>query len=413
MEHALLDRHPHGADENARAHEEQQRVHLVATTQLESLGVTEEQRAEGGADRHPVTEDHRGETDVAAATRLALLESVGRDHREEATAETGETTGDDDGDRLVEVHVDAEGLGRLRRLTTAAQAQTERGLPQDEDRADDEADGEQREQRDVLRQTGEDAGDIGDEEPVVLLDVDESARPGKGDARDVRQARALGGATAGQFGEEALGEELRQARTEQVDGHTGDDVVDAEEHGGDGVEQAEEHAAEDAAEHAGPRAVVVGREGSAPRAHDHHALETDVDHTGPLGPQTTETGEGQRHSGHEGRRDGVRGVDVVDAGGDAKDRQAENDGDERERKERLARQPERPLRLGCGSSDGAHAVAPAVLPAASSAATRRASMRLSQRRTSSYAMTTASTMTPWMMLTREALTPALICSAFD
>ena len=35
--------------------------------------------------------------------------------------------------------------------------------------------------------------------------------------------------------------------------------------------------------------------GTEPGAEDHHALEADVDHARPLGPQTAETGEADRH----------------------------------------------------------------------------------------------------------------------
>jgi hypothetical protein len=77
-----------------------------------------------------------------------------------------------------------------------------------------------------------------------------------------------------------------------------------------------EHCPEDAR----PRAVVIGEEGGAPGAEDHHPLETDVDHAGPLGPQTAEAGQGDRHGQPDGRGEGAGGVDVVGAGDDPQQR---------------------------------------------------------------------------------------------
>ncbi len=146
-------------------------MHLVAAAQLQRLRVAEQQRAEGGAERHPVAEDHRGETDVPAPAGLALLEAVGGDHREEAAAEAGEGAGDEHRDRLVEVDVDAERLGGLRRLTAEAQTQTERRAPQHVRCRRDEQDGDERQPRHVRQQAAEDAGEVGDEEPVLALEI--------------------------------------------------------------------------------------------------------------------------------------------------------------------------------------------------------------------------------------------------
>ena len=101
---------------------------------------------------------------------------------------------------------------------------------------------------------------------------------------------------------------------QDVDRHTGDDVVDAEGDGDDRVQQAAERAAEDAGQHAQPRAALPAGPGAEPGAEDHHALEADVDHAGPLGPQAGEAGEADRHGERQGAGDLAGGGEVVGAG---------------------------------------------------------------------------------------------------
>ena len=60
------------------------------------------------------------------------------DQREERAAEAGEAAGDDDGDVLVRVDVDAERLGGDRVLAAGAQPQAEGGPPQEPPGADEQ-----------------------------------------------------------------------------------------------------------------------------------------------------------------------------------------------------------------------------------------------------------------------------------
>ena len=94
------------------------------------VGVAEQAGAHGEPARPPVAEDHRGEADVAAAAGLALQVDVRGDDGEEDAAEAGQAAGDDHGDVLVLVDVDAERLGGDRVLAAGPQPQAEGGAPQ-------------------------------------------------------------------------------------------------------------------------------------------------------------------------------------------------------------------------------------------------------------------------------------------
>ena len=103
-------------------------------------------------------------------------------------------------------------------------------------------------------------------------------------------------------GVEQLRQEPRHARRQDVDGDTGDHVVDAEGHRGDRVQQPAQGAEQDAAHQGGPPAPLVAGETGPPGAEDHHALEADVDHTGALGEQTAQGGQPDRHRQQQRRR---------------------------------------------------------------------------------------------------------------
>ena len=99
---------------------------------------------------------------------------------------------------------------------------------------------------------------------------------------------------------ELLREDLRReepgdARAEDVDGDAGDDVVDTELHGGDRVQQTADTAAECTEEQSPPRTELQRAPRTEPGAEDHHAFEPDVDDTGALGEQATET---RQQDGH-------------------------------------------------------------------------------------------------------------------
>ena len=96
---------------------------------------------------------------------------------EVAAGEPGEATGDQAGEELVADHVDAERLGRDGRLTAGAQPQTERGcstaatmLPKISTRPTT------RQRREVAGERLDHAGEVADQEPVLVL---QRAQPGR------------------------------------------------------------------------------------------------------------------------------------------------------------------------------------------------------------------------------------------
>ena len=110
------------------------------------------------------------------------------------------------------------------------------------------------------------------------------------------------------------GQVLGGAERQDVDRDTGDDVVDAEGDGGDGVDQAAERAAEDAGQRRGPGAVLPADPAGRERAEHHHAFEADVDHAGPLGPQSAQTRQADRYGGAQRGAELAGGGEVPGAG---------------------------------------------------------------------------------------------------
>ncbi|CAM5694571.1 hypothetical protein SALBM217S_05740 [Streptomyces griseoloalbus] len=359
-----------------------------AAAQVEAVGVAEEAGADGEAARHPVAEDHRGEADVAAAAGLALqVEGVGHDGQEDA-AEAGQTAGDDHGEVLVLVDVDAEGLGGHRVLAAGAQPQAERGAPEDPPGAGDERDGDQGQPGDIGDQAAEQAGDVGDEEPALGVEVGQPVGQSRhGEVAEGLDRRGLLGGAALVALEGEGGQVAGGAEGEDVDRHTGDDVVDVEGDGDDRVQQAAEAAADHADEDAGPRTPLEAGPGAEPGAQDQHAFEADVHHARALGPQAAEAGEADRHGELEGGGHLADVGDAVGAGDQAHDRgQRQGSGDDQQqdgpghaaagRRGVLQR---RLVDVGrCGRSGHRPATsfvvllsAPRTCPAASSAPTRR------------------------------------------
>ena len=146
----------------------------------------------------PVAEDHRGEADVAAAAGLALQVEVGGDDREEGAAEAGEAAGDDHGDVLVLVDVDAERLGGDRVLAAGAQPQAERRCATGPTRCrGTAATASEGQPGDVGDQAAEDAGEVRDEEPALGVRGRSASRDRPGtvkSAEGVDRRGLLGGA---------------------------------------------------------------------------------------------------------------------------------------------------------------------------------------------------------------------------
>ncbi|CAM5690373.1 hypothetical protein SANTM175S_10202 [Streptomyces antimycoticus] len=206
-----------------------------AVAQLQGVGVAEEPGAHREPARPPVAEEHGGVADVAAAAGLALVVDVRADKGEEVAAEPGEGAGDHLGRVLVEVDVDAEGLGRRRVLPAGPQPQSERGPPQGEEAAHDQEHGDDGQRGHVGDQTAEDAGDVRDQEPVVVLQIREPVgQSGDGERLDGVDLRGVlrRAADVAQRLEPALGQIGGGAEGEDVHRHTGDDVVHPEGDGG-------------------------------------------------------------------------------------------------------------------------------------------------------------------------------------
>jgi len=181
-------------------------VHHRATAELDRVGVAEQRGAGEQAARPPVAEDHRREADVATATGLAVAVDVGRDEGQEAATEPGEPAGDEDRQELVAQHVDAQRLGRHRRLADRSQPQPERGAPQHPPRADEQQHRDDGQDRQVGAQGTQHGGQVADEEPVLLLDIQQTVRDtGQREAGQLLDRRRLRRATPGQPGEEPSG----------------------------------------------------------------------------------------------------------------------------------------------------------------------------------------------------------------
>ena len=162
------------------------------------------------------------------------------------------------------------------------------------------------------------------------------------------------------------GQVVGGAEREEVDGHAGHDVVDADRHGHEGVDQAADGAGDDAEQDALPRAPLDRAVGPEPRAEDHHPLEADVHDAGPLGPEAAEAGERDRHGQQQGAVEHAVGGELGDAAEEAADRQDEDRGDQHGRVGEPAGQPAGRFgrrRLGAGGGrvgdEGGHAGAPA------------------------------------------------------
>ena len=138
---------------------------------------------------------------------------------------------------------------------------------------------------------------------MLLLQGVQGAEPGHRERPDGLDRRRLRRAPARRALEQDRGQEPGDAEAEDVDGDTGDDVVDAEGDGGDRVHEAAHRAEGDARDQAGPGPVLPTDPPGPERAEDHHALEPDVDDSGAFRPEAAETGHGDRHGSAQGGPD--------------------------------------------------------------------------------------------------------------
>ena len=198
------------------------------------------------------------------------------------------------------------------------------------------------------------------------------------------------------------------------------------------VQQPAQRAEQDAADQRGDPAPLVAGVTGAPGAQDHHALEADVDHAGALGEQPAQGGQADRHGQQEGgrhrrrRRQRLLAADRPDQRRTAPAGRATSQSSRRAAAAAGQQVGERAA-AGPGSvvvCDGAHACAPCrssvpavpgraargrVAVAAAAAGDRRRSgprrprsaARSASRRAISLAITTASTIVPWMIVTTD------------
>src|SRR3546814_13567762 len=92
-------------------------------SQLDGVGVAEQPGTEGEPAWAPVAEDHRSETDEAAARGLALPVDAAEHEAEHRSAAAGPRAGDGDRDRLAPLPAYAPHLGRD--LGLAARTETQ------------------------------------------------------------------------------------------------------------------------------------------------------------------------------------------------------------------------------------------------------------------------------------------------
>ena len=164
------------------------------------------------------------------------------------------------------------------------------------------SDRDDREVRDWSVTAAHDPGQVGDEEPVAGSRSRQSSRrrrqPRAGVTdRRARDRAATGVAAAGLPANSQRRQVLRDAEPEDVDGDTGDDLVDAEGHRGDRVQQAaEQRRRAIPTTTPGPRPPLRSRPSPAPKVPriimPSRPMLTTPD---TLGPQAAQTGQPDRH----------------------------------------------------------------------------------------------------------------------
>ena len=130
---------------------------LLATTPGKSL---EQGCCAEGADRVPVTEDHRGQRDEAATCSHSLLELADCFQDEECTGQAGKHATKRGVYVAVAVDVDADGVGGAGVFADGARAQAPAGIEQADVHDDDHDEGEVGDGR-VVEEDRSDHGDLG------------------------------------------------------------------------------------------------------------------------------------------------------------------------------------------------------------------------------------------------------------
>ena len=128
---AALSEHEDAHDEECHGEHEEQSGNVLGIAQTERRGEAEEHAAAEHPRGSPVAEDVRRQADEPLSACLTLAVDARRDDRQEGATEPGE--GAADGHALV-AHsgdVDTEARCGIRRLTRAAQPETEPRAPQD------------------------------------------------------------------------------------------------------------------------------------------------------------------------------------------------------------------------------------------------------------------------------------------
>ena len=236
-----------------------------------------------GAERAPLGEDDEPDRDpAAAADGLVAVPARARRERDRRPGEAGQQPADEDVGVARAVDVDALGVGGRRALADGAEVEARPGPVDPVPGRRDEQVADVRQHALVAEEARADDRDAGQDRD-----------------RQPRQRRDLAGAR------QAVAEDPRQARPEERQGEPRDDLVGAKVDGHDPVEEAEQRR-----RRASPRRAPAtgcrsrrGRE-ARDRADEHHPLDAEVQHAGPLGEDLADRREEQdRAAGDAGGQD--------------------------------------------------------------------------------------------------------------
>src|SRR5579862_477316 len=267
------------------------RARVGRQTVRECSREAEEKRCAPGAERPPVPEDHRRERDEAAALGHVLGEAAAAEaDREVGAAEGCQHPGDNHGRVADAVNVDADRVRCAWMLAAGADAETDRGLEEDDV-------GERHEQ------------DPDPDEQVEVADRRADERP----MRDARDLDVWDGRYTGrdvllvvELGEEVAGDPER----EEVERDAAHDLVRPQVDRPDGMEEREQPAGEHRDREAShPRAGLVSGIDAPERPHQHHPFEADVDDPASLRDHAADRAEGERRREDEHRGDQRRAED--------------------------------------------------------------------------------------------------------
>ena len=137
----------------------------------------------------------------------------------------------------------------------------------------------------------------------VLAEQDLSDQRDVGEDRDVKMRRLLD-----PLADEVRADQSRQADTEDRQREAGRDLVDREPQREQREDRRHAGAGRGAGDGAdGDRAREIGRREAAGGAHDHHALEAEIEHAGALDDELARCGEQQRRRRRDHReKDGFK-----------------------------------------------------------------------------------------------------------